>query len=239
MANSETIFSKVFRGFSPEEVIAYIDELNAAHRSAKSESDARINALENELENFKNAEDENAALKALLADKDSIISEKDGQIERLNSDTENQRLAIVEQSEKICQLEEALASLKSSLEAANIKNNAMEQNSKEYESMLADVESILSSARRKAQELVEAAEEKSKSIIAAAEKNAADIVEAAEVNAKSKSERIMAESDEHLSENIKKVKYLYRRQDELAEIFKDHKAKVDSFFASIDIPEKE
>ena len=228
MANGETLFSKVFRGFSPDEVIAYIDELNAAHRSAKSESDARINALANELAASKAAGEENAELKAALAEKEGEIAAQEAQIERLTADAENQRLAMVAQSEKLTELAETVASLKSELEAASIRNSAMEQNSKEYESMLADVESILASSRRKAEEL-----------IAEAEKKAALIVENAEKDAKEKSARIISESDEHLNDNMKKVKYLYRRQDELAEIFRDHKAKVDSFFASIsDISDK-
>lgn len=222
MANSETLFSKVFRGFSPDEVIAYIDELNAAHRSARSENEARINALINDFEVAKKAGEENGELRAAIAEKDGEIAAQEAQIERLTADAENQRLAMVAQSEKINELEETVLQLKSDLEAANIKNNAMGQNSKEYEQMLADVESILASSRRKAEEL-----------IAEAEKKAAQIVENAEKDARVKSERIISESNEHLNDNLKKVKYLYRRQDELAEIFRDHKTKVDSFFASI------
>ena len=59
------------------------------------------------------------------------------------------------------------------------------------------------------------------------------IVESAERDARDKSARIVSESDEHVNDNLKKVKYLYRRQDELAEIFRDHMVKVDSLFASI------
>ena len=88
--------------------------------------------------------------------------------------------------------------------------------------MVADVNSILSSARRKATDLIDEAEKKAKNII----DNAHDA-------AKEHANRIIAESDEKVNENIKKVKYLYRRQDELAEIFKEHKAKVDNFFASL------
>ena len=222
MANSESLFSKVFRGFSPDEVIAYIDELNAAHRNAKAESDARINSLANELASATVKAGECTDLKNAVAEKDGEIAAQEAQIERLTADNENQRLAMVAQSEKINELEETVAQLKSALEAATIKSSAMEQNSKEYESMLADVESILASSRRKAEEL-----------IAEAERKASMIVESAERDARDKSARIVSESDEHVNDNLKKVKYLYRRQDELAEIFRDHKVKVDSFFASI------
>lgn len=222
MAKSETLFSKVFRGFSPEEVVAYIDELSAAHKNAKAESDAKINSLSEELESLKNTGELNASLKSQLDEKDGIIKRRDEEIERLEGDTENQRLVIVEQGDKLAILEKALADAKSEIEAAAIRNAAMEKNSKEYEHMLADVESVLSTARRKAEEL-----------ISEAEKRASEIVKSAENEAKAKSERIISQSDEHLNENMKKVKYLYRRQDELAEIFRDHKAKVDSFFAAL------
>lgn len=235
MAKGETLFSKVLRGFAPDEVIAYIDELNAAHRNAKSECDARINSLSEELESLKKEIEANGSLKSQLDEKDEVIKHKDEEIERLNNDAENQRLAIVDMGEKMSLLENKLSDAKNELneakteiEAAAIKAAAMEKNSKEYEQMLADVESVLATARRKAQELLHEAEQR-----------ASEIVESAEKEAKAKSERIISEADEHLNDNMKKVKYLYRRQDELAEIFRDHKAKVDSFFATIsDVSDK-
>lgn len=222
MASGENLFSRTFRGFAPDEVIAYIDELNAAQRSAKAESDAKINALSEELDAMKKNGSENEELKASAAQKDETIAEKNAEIERLTADTENQKKAIEAQGDKIAELENIVAELKTELEAAHIKNSAMEKNSKEYEAMLADVDSILSSSRRKAEELVADAERKS-----------AEIIENAKSEAKEKTAEIISASDERVNENMKKVKYLYRRQDELAEIFREHKAKVDSFFASI------
>lgn len=215
MANSDNLFTRCFRGFSPEEVISYIDELNAAHKNSKSESDSRIHALTEELDSLKNAAENYNSAKEQL-------SEKESEIERLSNDNENQRLAMVAQGEKMLALEEEVRDLKTKLEAADIKTSAMEANSKEYEAMLADVESILSAARRQAQSLITEAEKKAGEIIANAEKTA-----------KERTAEIVSASDEKVSENMKKVKYLYRRQDELAELFRDHKSKVDSFFASI------
>jgi len=94
--------------------------------------------------------------------------------------------------------------------------------------MLADVNGILSTARREAQEL-----------ITEAEKRAAQIVSDAEATAKAHADEIVSASDEKVAENMKKVKYLYRRQEELGEIFKDHKAKVEAFFASLPAKESE
>lgn len=222
MSKIDALFSKSFRGFSPDEVIAYIDELNVAHRNVKAESLAKITVLEKELETAKLAAEEALKLRDELTEKNEKIASLEADVERITTDAENQRLAIVSQTEKIAELEEQITQLKSSLEAAEIKSNAMEQNSKEYESMLADVDSILASSRRKAMELVEEAE-----------KRADMIIKAAEDEAKEKSKEIISKSDEHLNDNLKKVKYLYRRQDELAELFKEHKNKVDSFFASL------
>lgn len=222
MANSEPIFSKVFRGFSPDEVVAYIDILNAAYKTAKAESEAKINSLTDELNAAKRAAGECDAVKSIAEEKQHTITEQQEEIERLNADAENQRLAMVAQSEKISELEEVIMNLKSELEAQNIKNAAMIENSKEYEKMLADVDSILATSRRRAQDLIAEAEKKADEIIANAEKDARE-----------KYERIMSEADIKLDENVKKVRYLQRRQDELAELFRDHKSKVNSFFASI------
>ncbi len=215
MAHNDNLFTKSFRGFSPEEVIAYIEELNAAHRNAKAESDSKIHALSEELDFLKDADRQCKEAKAAFADKEEEIA-------RLTGDNENQRLAIEAQGDKILALENEIKELRTKLESSEIKSAAMEANSKEYEAMLADVDSILSGARRQAENL-----------IAEAEKRASEIINDAEIKAKDKSAHIIAESVEKLNENLKKVKYLYRRQDELTELFKDHKAKVDSFFASI------
>lgn len=221
MAKSESLFSRSFRGFAPDEVIAYIDELNAAHLSSKAESDAKINALSDEISSLKKAGGENSVLR-------EKNTELNAEIERLSTDNKNLNSSVEAQGDKIAELEQQLSGLRTELESEKIKKTAMEKNSREYEAMLADVDSILSSSRRKAEELV-----------GEAEKRAAEIIENAQKEAKKKFEEIISQSDEHLNENMKKVKYLYRRQDELAELFKEHKAKVDSFFASVsDVTEK-
>ena len=222
MAKSEKLFTRSLRGFAPDEVIAYIDELNAAHRNVKSESEARINTLSEELAGVKNALSENVTLREELSKKEKELSDKNSEIQRLREDNENQGKAIYAQGERICELEGLVDALKTELESCQIKSAAMEKNSKEYDAMLADVDGILSNARRQAQNLIEQAD-----------KEAYSIVKNAKIEAKQASEQIISESDQKLNENLKKVKYLYRRQDELAEIFKEHKAKVDNFFASI------
>ena len=100
MAKDETLFSKVFRGFSPDEVIAYIDELNAVHRSSRTEYEAKVNALNDELASLKSSVMENAALKTLNEEKDAVVLQLNAEIERLNNDNENQRLAMSAQSER-------------------------------------------------------------------------------------------------------------------------------------------
>ena len=108
MANSDNLFTRCFRGFSPEEVISYIDELNAAHKNSKSESDSRIHALTEELDSLKNAAQNYSSAKEQL-------SEKESEIERLNNDNENQRIAMAAQGEKMLALEEEIKDLKTKL----------------------------------------------------------------------------------------------------------------------------
>lgn len=222
MANSENLFSRSFRGFSPDEVIAYIEELNAAMNNASKEALERaeeLNSIISKLENECEALREKADKSDALVQKNEELS---SELERLSNDNENQRLAITDSVERINELEKQNESLKTELEAALIKCEALKENSKEYESMLSDVDNILSSARRNAEALIDEAKTKS-----------AEIIENAEHTAKIKAAAVIAQSDEKVSDNLKKVKYLYRRKDELAELFREHKNKVDGFFASL------
>lgn len=229
----EKLFSTCFRGFSPEEVINYIDGLNAVHKKTVFENETSMNAMSKELEAAKLAAGECDKLRAEISEKEKTVASKDEEIARLTADAENQRNAIEAQGDKISELENQIEELKAKLEASEIKCSAMENNSKEYEAMLADVDSILSSARRQAQTLIEEAELKGTEIIKSAREKASAEAESIISASEEKASEAISASEEKLSENVKKVKYLYRRQDELAELFKEHKSKVESFFSSI------
>ena len=222
MAHSDSLFSRTFRGFSPEEVVAYIDELNRSVKSTNEQNNARIAKLSAELDSLKEADGQIAVLRDTLSEKEAQIAAQQEEIERLTNDAENGRLALAASGEKLVENEECIKQLKAELEASAIKMAAMQENAKEYEALCADVDGVLASARREAQTL-----------LADASAKADEMLRAAEKKAREQSEKLLAETDEKLSENMKKVKYLYRRQDELSEIFKEHKAKVDSFFASL------
>ena len=239
MAKKEKLFSRTLRGFAPDEVIAYIDELGSSHKKIILEKEAEITKLAEQLEKAKEKEEKLAKTTEELdvCRKESLA--KDEEIARLTQDTENQRAAIASQGDKLSELESTLTSVKAELESLQIKNSALESNSKEYESMLADVDSILTGARRQAEALVVQAQEQAQTIISEAQKTADGVMNSAEIDAKQKAKNIIAQADEKLSENLKKVKYLYRRKDELAELFREHKAKVDSFFASISVGDSE
>ncbi len=239
MAKKEKLFSRTLRGFSPEEVIAYIDELGSSHKKIMLEKDSEISKLSEQLEKAKDAEAKLANASEELEKLREQSLAKDEEIARLTQDSENQRAAIASQGDKLAELENALTNAKSELEALQIKNSALESNSKEYESMLADVDSILTGARRQAEALVIQAQEQAQAIVNDAQKQADGVINSAEIDAKEKAKNIITQADEKLNENLKKVKYLYRRKDELAELFKEHKAKVDSFFASISFGDSE
>ena len=49
MAGKDKLFSRSMRWFAPDEVIAYIDELNAAHKKVVFENESRITELTAEL----------------------------------------------------------------------------------------------------------------------------------------------------------------------------------------------
>lgn len=216
------LFSRSLRGYSPEEVIAYIEELDRSAKSSKEELEARIDELLGEIDALRKVDEENAGLKEKIAEAENKISGLEEENARLRNDAENQRLALTAQGDKLSEAESEKTALKADLENAAVKIAAMEKNAKDYEEVLSNVNTILATARRDAENLVSEASAKADGIVADAA-----------AKAREEAERTMAESDEKLSENMKKVKYLYRRQDELAEIFKEHKAKVDSFFSSL------
>lgn len=222
MAKSENLFSVVFRGFSREEVIVYMEEMNRTFRENTDGYEARIAALTKELEESKALKDRCETLEKQLEEKDASIREAKEENERLREDVDNVRAAVTASEERAAALEATLETTKTELAAEKLKSAAMEENAKEYDTMLADVNGILSTARRKAEELIDEAGT-----------HAERIVEEAGKKAKTEAEDIVAASEEKVADNMKKVKYLYRRQDELSEIFKDHKNKVDAFFASL------
>ena len=233
MANKEKLFSRTLSGFSPEQVMSYIDELGNSHKKIVAEKDSAIERLTEDLDKAKDAQAKLNDANVKIAEFEKKVVQKDEEIARLSADTENQKQAIVAQGDKIEALESELANVKSELEALEIKNTALVNNSKEYESMLADVDSILIGARRQAESVVLQAEEKAREILSDAEKRADEMMVSTESDAKQKAKNIISEADEKLNESLKKVKYLYRRKDELSELFKEHKAKVDNFFASL------
>jgi cell division septum initiation protein DivIVA len=222
MGKNEKLFSMVFRGYDPGEVLAYIEVLDNVMKKTNKENQDKIDDLSSETEKLKKmlAEKEEELLSVEYKEKE--IEELKEELARITEDNENQREAIVSQEEKISELKKENEALKAVCEQEKIKSEALEENSKEYASIVADVNNILSEARRKASELVSEATDKS-----------AEIISDAKSRAKEEADAILEKSDEMLNENIKKVKYLYKRRDELAEIFKEHKAKVDNFFSSV------
>lgn len=228
MAQSDYLFSVSLLGFSREEVAAYIAEMNRSFKETGANYEAQIASLKEETEKLK-AENLNCGeIQKELSARDEKIASLEEELERLRNDVENARLAVTAAEDHAKDAENAVVQLKTDLEAERIKSAAMEANAKEYDAMLADVNGILASARRKAEEVVEEAEKRAKAIVSDAEEKA-----------QSQANAIEAASEEKVAENMKKVKYLYRRQDELNEIFQDHKAKVDAFFSSLPTKESE
>ena len=227
MPHLDSLFSVTFRGFSREEVAAYIAEMNRSFKESETKYEARLASLQEELDGLKAAGEKCGEMQKDVSERDEKISSLQEEIERLKTDKENARLAATAAEEHANGAYQTIEKLKTELEAERIKTAAMEANAKEYDSMLADVNGILSTARRNAEELIEEAEKRAKQIVSEAEQDA-----------KAHAEQIVSASDEKVAENMKKVKYLYRRQEELGEIFKDHKTKVEAFFASLPTKER-
>ena len=208
MSENPSLFKKCIYGFQPAEVISYIEALDAKVAQAKADADAKV-----------------AEAKAMLQSKsaDSGKSAADAkEIERLQNELADKDAAIMAQVNALGELQKENAALKKELEDMRIKKTALEETSKQYDGMLAEVDTILARARREAEDLV-----------TDAKRTADNIVEDAKASAKKQSDAIVAEADEMLGESLKKVRYLDQRKDELDALFRRHKESVDEFFKSV------
>lgn len=228
MSDNTTMFPKKLRGFDPEKVIAYIEELDANAVKTAEENKRKLASLEEKIdalaEEKRALEEERDALSVHKAENESLKSD----LAAARADNDNLCAAIAASQAEKEDLVKQLETVKAELEAAKLRESAVGENAKEYETMLADVGAILAEARAEAGK-----------VIGEAKSRAEEILSDAKAEASVKSKKLLEESEEKVNENMRKVKYLYRRRDELAAIFRKHKEEVDSFFAAVDKPDGE
>ena len=146
-------------------------------------------------------------------------------------------------AEKICELDK-LRSAKAQADELLEKNKALEEEKAALEaSILAQGEKLAELEEQKAKEdeesaniirnLLESARTEASSLLLRAKDAAEKIISEAKEKARQDSEKAKEESDELVKVNLEKVRYLHKKKTELADIFREHKAKVDSLFSTI------
>ncbi len=218
----DSLFRTSLSGFNKQDVTQYIEELNISYNRQTQELEGEINSLKKELEVLpeliqekeqnKKLCEENEALKKEISDLNEAIKaqgEKSDENEKLLSESLDENKKLLEKLDLIQKEKDALEA-----ECAT-KLSRHDEEAKE-------LEAILSQARLEAESVIE----KAKSL-------ARQIVDKAKSKARIEADEMVRQSNEAVRDNIRKVKYLSRKKDELGDIFKNHKSQMDSFFSSI------
>ena len=220
------LFRSAVGGYNKDDVKKYIEEIDIAATEAKQALESRIRELESE----------NASLTEKLSELDELrtakaeaaeLSEKNKALEEEKSSLE---ASVIAQGEKLEEVQALLEKAVSENEALTAENASVlekltaleEQKAKEDEENANTIKNLLESARNEASALLTRAKD-------AAER----IVTDAKEKAQRDSEKAKEESDELVKVNLEKVRYLHKKKTELADIFREHKAKVDSLFSTI------
>lgn len=208
MSHTKKLFSASIGGFNRAQVVEYLEEMNRKARIEKEQAEFEISRLESE-----------AAELASLREKFSEITEKLAEIEKQNellkSDIENQRATI-----------EALQISCDSLSVRNAELEkevpALREKALVYEQDKQNAGGILARAKAEAEKL-----------FSQAKSDAAALLEKSRKEASEHAEKVNAESEKLVEENIRKVKYLYRRRDELLSAFQKVKDAAGGFYDSV------
>lgn len=215
VANKNKLFSSAVGGFKKSQVVEYIEELNRKAKLMSEQSGFEISRLEAELHGF---EEKNESMRDQIKNLESEIEKLktvESENAMLKDDVENQRAVI----ESLKRENDELASKLFILE-------------KDYNANKAKAEQF-EADKKNAGGLLERAKAESARIIANANAESAEIAEKARNSAREAAEKITAESERLLAENIRKVKYLYRRRDELLSAFEKVKDAAGGFYEKI------
>ena len=212
MANNK-LFRSAIGGYNKQDVKKYIEELDIAATNAKEELEGKVRELENEKDELfsklSSLEEELPSLRKAQESADALLEEKTAL-----------EASIIAQAEKYKEEIDELR-VDNSLLLEQIAN-MQEEKAKEEQEAANVIKNLLERARQEAQELVSKA------------KDAADkIVSDAKEKATADAQKTKEESNELVKTNLEKVRYLNKRKNELSDIFRDHKSKVDSFFSAI------
>lgn len=208
MSKNLKLFSASIGGFNRSQVVEYLEELNRKARVNKEQSDFEIARLETEVAELSELRDRTAELQEKLEESEKLRS-------LLESDMENQR--------------QMMAELQSQRDSLAEKNAAME---KDYV-LFREKAQRYDADRLEAGGILERSKTEAGKRLAQAKAEASALLEKAKQEADEHARRVNEESDKLVEENIRKVKYLYKRRDELLSAFEKVKDAAGGFYDSV------
>ena len=221
----DSLFRTSLQGFNKQDVTDYIDNLNIRYNKQTDELEDEITALKKELE----------AMPELIRAKEDYDKLKE-ENELLQKEKNDLADALKAQGAELEEKEQLLEEAFSENAEYRKRIKQLEATSKDYlssntgrDNFTEEFEEILSQARKEAESVIVRAKELAGEIVDTAKEKA----RVQEETARAQAQEAIRQSDEAVRDNLKKVKYLNRKKDELSGIFKNHKTQMDSFFTSI------
>ena len=221
----DSLFRTSLQGFNKQDVLDYIENLNVRYNKQSEVLEGEILELKKELEKLPELIRAKESYDKLKEENELLLKEKNDLDQALKAQSK-----VLEEKEQL--LEEAFAENSEYAEKLrNMENGkaVSSEDSQDTESLSKEFEGILSQARNEAKSEIMKAQELARDIL----DNAKEKAKVHEEEAKEKAQEAIKQSDRAVRDNLKKVKYLNRKKDELSNIFMSHKSQMESFFTSI------
>lgn len=208
MRQNKKLFSGAIGGFKKSQVVEYIEELNRKAKISEEQSEFQIARLEEQLSEIETKTSDydeiKESLTALENEKNMLLDDVNNQKEIISAlQTERDELA-----KRVAELERDYDTYKAKAE--------------KYDNDVLNSGGILERAKAEAAKT-----------ISATKAEASEIIREATEKAKKTAQNILSDSEKQVAENIRKVKYLYRRRDELLSAFEKVKDAAGGFYESI------
>ncbi len=215
---------------------AVLEQLADA-KKALDEKQEKCSLLENETGCLK---DEMFALKdeicSLKDENESLVSKNGEAFCKISSLEEEKKLLsddVANQRGIIMALQNSKAESDAAFELLKAENENLKRKAEKYDGDSIFAGGVIERAKADAAKMISDANEKASDVLSSAKLRAQDIIADAEMLGKKKVQLAIAESEREVAENLKKVKYLYKRRDELLNAFHKVKEAAGGFYDNI------
>lgn len=260
MSKRKKLFSGAIGGFKKSQVVEYIEELNRKAKMTKEESDYEITMLEKEIAELSDIRESYDEVKASFESLNLRYSDTYAHLEAANRELSEKNTALSDEKERASRLEseketllKECSELRSKCEKLESENKLLaddvsnqrsiilaqqaEKDSLSQKLVLSESESEryrikaekYDSDKIVAGDICERANAEAAKILSEARTRASDIL----AKAKLEADKAVAESEAEVAENMKKIRYLYKRREELLGAFRKVKDAAGGFYDNI------